>query len=119
MISRRLEDGRILTVYLEIFGTAALAIDDNPLVRGTTERDERIKKDAAAGKPTRAQLLGEQDSDGGFDFYFQYPSLESALAAFNEMQAGDAEPPDGWVRAAPPYFRRRPGGDPELEHVRE
>ncbi len=102
---RRLEDGRILTVYAEMLGTACIAIDDNAYVRGQTSADRY-----------RGTVGEHRESDGGFDAYYQYMSLGAALEAFNAMGADDEEP-DGWHRAAPPRFRRRPGGDPAKEYV--
>lgn len=102
---RRLRDGRILTVYAELLGTACIAIDDNPYVRGDTAWDRHLG------------TVGEhRESDGGYDRYFQFMSIEQALDAFNAMTVDDDEPA-GWHRAAPPRFRRRPGGDPAKEYV--
>lgn len=103
MIQRRLGDGRIITLYPEIFGTARLLVEDNAAMFKLAER---------TGEPTK--------SDGfGADAYFQYPDMMSGLTALCGMRAGDPEPPCGWVRASPPHFRRRPGGRPELEFVAE
>lgn len=107
---RQLEDGRVLTVYPELFDTACLLIDDNPHVRGETTRDRWRQTD-----------LGEEpqirESDGGADLYYQYPSYEHALAAWSAFTVDDVEPMDGWLRSAPPRFRRRPDGDSAREFV--
>lgn len=94
LAEKRLGDGRFVTVYPEALGSARLCVEDNE----------------------RTRLHGERD--GGYDRYYQYESVAAALAAFEIFSDGDAEP-DGWVRAAPPRFRRRPGGDPAKEYVRE
>lgn len=98
-ISRRLDDGRILTVTAELFG-ARLLIDDN---RAMHERSR------LTGEPT--------ESDGGADFYFQYQTYARAIEAMSAMTVDDLEP-DGWIRAAPPQYRRRPDGDRRREHIR-
>lgn len=89
VVIRPLGQERILTLYPELMGTAALAVEWR-----------------RPGGP-----------DGGFDAYFQYPSFVDGLEAIAAMRPEDDEPPAGWIRAAPPRFRRRPGGDPELEFV--
>lgn len=99
---RRLSDGRILTVYAELFGTGVIAIDDNPGMHEDARR---------SGEPT--------ESDGGFDFYFQFASVAAAEAAYELMTSADREP-TGWIRARGPHpgpMRRRPGGDPARETV--
>lgn len=98
-ISRRLGDGRILTATQELFGTGQILIDDNPAMHQIAER---------SGEPT--------ESDGGADFYFQFESFAEAVAAMVAMDDDQAEP-NGWIRAAPPRFRRRPDGDPLREFV--
>ena len=96
---RHLEDGRILTLYAELFGTANILIDDNVAMHKIAEK---------SGEPT--------ESDGGADFYFQFATMEAARLSFDSMTAADVEPA-GWIRAAPPRFRRRPDGDPAREYV--
>lgn len=79
---RRLDDGRLLTVYPELFTTAALLVDDNPAMHLIAER---------TGEPTV--------SDGGADGYYQYPTVAEAIAAADAMTAGDVEP-TGWLRSS-------------------
>ncbi len=90
---KRLDDGRWVTLYAELFGYASICIEDNI---GAVKHDER---------------------DGGFDKYYQYTTIRKASAAFEQFSDGDE--PDGWIRAAPPRFRRRPNGDPSREFIRE
>jgi len=92
LTEKRLNDGRWVTSYAELTGTASICIEDN--VR-TVEHGER---------------------DGGFDKYYQYSTIEDALEAFANFTEADEEP-DGWIRASPPNFRRRPDGDPTREYV--
>lgn len=97
---RRLDDGRLLTVYPELFGTGCLMIDDNAYVRGEAHCD----RDLASGEfpwPRRGR-----GSDGGSDFYFQFASVALAVAALEAMVVTELEPA-GWFRAAPPRWRRR------------
>jgi len=89
---KRLLDGRWVTAYAELSGTANLAVEDNPR---TVEHNER---------------------DGGFDKYYQYPTIEAALLAFEQFTEDTVEP-DGWIRASPPSYRRRPDGDPTKEYI--
>lgn len=90
---KRLDDGRWVTLYAELFGYASICIEDN--IR-TIEHNER---------------------DGGYDKYYQYSTIRKAHQAFEEFNDGDE--PDGWIRAAPPRFRRRPNADSDLEFIRE
>ncbi len=90
---KRLDDGRWVTFYVELFGYASICVEDN--IRAV-EHNER---------------------DGGYDKYYQYPSVKKAYIAYEQFTDGDE--PDGWIRAAPPRFRRRPNGDPSLEFIRE
>lgn len=78
---RRLDDGRLLTVYPELFGTGRLLVDDNPAMHLVAER---------SGEPT--------ESDGGADAYYQYATVADAMYAVDAMSPDDLEP-DGWIRA--------------------
>lgn len=130
LAQRRLEDGRVLTVYAELTGTAAIAVN---LARGSARC--AVHNARWHGHPCPPSFrcgigiardeqcewvdveLEEFDHDGGYDLYFQFPTVEAALVAYHAMEAGQEEP-EGWTRAAPPRFRRRPEGDPAKEFVR-
>lgn len=54
--------------------------------------------------------------DGGYDEAYDFQDIFDAVRQFNEWD-GEGEP-EGWYRHRPTN-RRRPGGDPEREEVRE
>lgn len=87
--TRRLDDGRLLTIYPELFTTAALLIDDNPAMHQQAER---------TGQPT--------ETDGGADAYYQYATVADAVAAADALEPGIGEP-EGWQRASTRDGNRR------------
>lgn len=61
--------------------------------------------------------LGPENSLS-FDFEWSYP-LEAMDIALNAVRTwdGEGDPPPGWTRAYPPFYRRRPDGDPSKEYT--
>jgi hypothetical protein len=63
---------------------------------------------------------------GQIERFWEYPvANENIAVVMLETWDGEGEPRDGWVRAAPPHFRRRfardglPDGHPDTEEIRE
>ncbi len=61
--------------------------------------------------------LGKQ-KDMGFDKQWEY-DRNAHDVAFRMLAQwdGEGDPDPGWVRAYPPYYRRRPDGDPAKEYT--
>jgi hypothetical protein len=59
---------------------------------------------------------GDPDPES-FDRGYEYETFGEALLALI-LYDGEGDPLNGWTRAFPPYYRRRPGGDPAHEEVR-
>lgn len=103
-----------MTAAAEILNVAKRIKRSQPYV-GVRVSDDRSRIIALRESLTGCEIIAGCDEFGCNEVY-SYDSMLAGAFAFTHWSGDRDSEPEKWVRHMP-SCRRRPGGDPELEHV--